>query len=96
MHLPYFFKWRLDDKGLHRTQFSQSKMDLEYGIVLMVLTKALPIATLCVANVMLIVAVNQSMKRRVLTLNQPKQVSQGLTLDRFKSEILLFHATILV
>lgn len=74
MHLPYFFKWRLEDGRLYRTQFSQSKMDLDYGIVLMVLTKALPIATLCVANVMLIVAVNKSIKRRVLTLNQPRQV----------------------
>ena len=77
LHLPYFFKWKLnEEKGVEPTEFAQSQSDLHYGIVLMVLTKALPIATLCISNMLLIINVNRAMKKRRQLVSQlSKQVT---------------------
>lgn len=76
LHLPYFFKWKPNKDGVEPSDFSQSKSDLHYGIVLMVLTKAAPIVTLCIANILLITAVNRAMvRRRQLVSQLSKQVT---------------------
>jgi len=72
IHIPYFAMWTVDYESGRTipTYFNKSNMDLYYGIVLMVITKAIPIAILILANCLLLWAVRKATFKRKTLHNQ--------------------------
>lgn len=64
LHTPYFFKRHIKDGDLIRTPYSLHDADLYYSIVLMVITKAIPLLVLFITNILLLLSVNKAIKRR--------------------------------
>ena len=64
--MPYLLKYTIDEGKLEDSQLFQmdAERQLTYEIVLVIMTRGIPVAVLIVTNILLITAVNKAMKRR--------------------------------
>lgn len=77
VHVPYFLKWEVNGNHLERTQFTLSNSDLYYTTFLMVVTRALPILTLFITNILLLSNIKQALRRRKQLTFQPSAQVRG-------------------
>lgn len=76
MHVPYFIQWEVADGDLQPTDFSRSDENFYFTLILMVLTRAVPLLVLFTTNVLLLKDINDAVKRRNILATQSPHSAQ--------------------